>query len=153
MGVWLLYPTVLPKRDDFAPEYGVLAGWDVWNGRTLIKIINRAECDPEQKKLYERCQGALAEAEYTIVLGFGYDPTNCKRLGLGEIQDKHVFSTDWDPNAEPRPGDVWSGSKLYTGSPREDCNSFLLRTKALYWAYQGFSAAELCSRLKKAGRA
>jgi hypothetical protein len=74
-------PDGTPKIDNFAPEYGVLAGWDVWFGRTLIKIINRAESDPSRRKLYERCQGALAEAEYTIVLGFGYDPTNCHVSG------------------------------------------------------------------------
>lgn len=138
-------PDGQPKRDEFAPEYGVWRGGEFWKGREKIEIIRALDPNPDSSGRY---RSWIANAEYVIVLGFGYDKMNCSRLGLSEnLPEKCVFTTAYDRDMHPQIEDLLSGCGYYLGLPGEDCYSFLLRTEVLTWALNGLPAVELLARL------
>jgi hypothetical protein len=135
-------PDCHPKRHDFAPEYGISRGHDFWKGRETIQIIGRKQ-DPE-------CKRWIEEAEYVIVLGFGYDEMNCERLGLKEIEKKCIFSTAFNTSDRSRIESEWAGlHRCFLGDTEEGCFRFLNRTQVLTWALHGWPATDLIERLKK----
>jgi hypothetical protein len=123
------------KSDDFAPEYGSFRGHDAWRGRERLMTIRRSETDFAR---YARCKEWVSNAEYVIALGFGFDETNCERLGFGNLNaDKHLFATSFgDRVCHDRINKQWRGRKLI-GELDEDCLKFLLRTRVLDFAREG----------------
>ena len=142
-------PDGQPKRDDFAPEYGVWTGSQFWKGRETTKIMRDDDTGAEA---YAECQRWIGEAEYVIVLGFGYDQMNCDRVGLSKIPDqKCVLTSAYDRNEHQRIRTALSRQHSHVGLAGDDCFRFLLRTQVLTRALNGWPAADLVARLGSKG--
>jgi hypothetical protein len=124
------------SHDKFSPEYGQWENLNTgdspfWKGREKMVMLR----DPHANKLtegYEMCQLWLREADRLIVLGFGYDEVNCKRIGLVQpLRNKEVFSTAFGENDAALISERLRPCALKLGMPRESCFDFLRRLKLL----------------------
>lgn len=79
------------SRDDPVAEYGDIAGWPAWKAREKMRTVNLGTPCPATR---DRCCRWIREAEYILVLGFGYDDSNLKHIGLDRVDaGKFIFSS------------------------------------------------------------
>lgn len=124
------------KKGEFAPKYGSFFGHDAWEAGHLIKIIEREDSNSQA---FVKCQEWISQADHVIILGFGFDDQNCRRLKLAEAtKGKHVYTTAFDKKEHHKiMGALPNSEKLELGQPGEGCFHFLLRTQALRLALDG----------------
>lgn len=133
---------------DFPVEYGQLKsnGWNAWRSREALKFI----WDNPTESTLEICCRCIQEAEYVVILGFGFDQMNMRRIGLTSLPvGKCLFSSGYGLSQLKR-AEIQStlqSAQICWGNDSEQSLSFLRRSQVLRWAAQGRSAHDLVSAL------
>lgn len=135
-------------NNGFEVAYGQLRqqGWHSWKAREALQFI----WDEPSKETLQICSDWIKEAEYVVILGFGYDERNMQRLGLTNLPaEKYVFSTGYNmsPDDRARVRTSCPRASIFWGDGNDDARSFLEKTKILEWAPQGRPAADLMRHL------
>lgn len=132
---------------EFEVEYGQMRakGWNAWKAREPMMFIG----DPIDGGTLETCKRWIQEAEYVIVLGFGYHEENVRRLGLDRLpRGKCLFSSGFGLHRDKLEMCSRAGATIHLGKYDEDVLTYLRRTSVLESAAKGLRAADLMEQLQ-----
>ena len=109
----------MPSRDKYNPYLPKQADdWDfVMRAAQSIRVIS----DRDQEALYQRARDIICEAQRVHMLGFGFEHTNFKRLGI-----------PWDTE----PHEKYFGTCFGVGDVRENQIDLITRAKLALYPYR-----------------
>lgn len=127
-----------PGKAAVSVEYASLTGHDLWKGG-LERIQVIGEAMPEGEHIC-RSKQWIAESDYIVVLGFGFDHTNLNLIGLDNLPvGKFVFSSGFKLGGETRSRVRWSctPTKFHFASENARIVTFLESSRLLISAAGG----------------
>jgi hypothetical protein len=140
-------PTLPGFPGEDPQEYGSLDGWQAWRaGREKFKWIG----DSPDGETIARCKTWIDEADYIVILGFGFDYANMKVIGLNNLEDdKCIFASAYRLTGDAcRLARLGCGdARIHFGAFDDGVLPFLKTTNIIPSAAKRISACDLWDSL------